>query len=124
MSVSQFVHLTQEYTLPWLILQRKVDIVQKIAQFVRGDGDVRLLCHDNITAILSCLLVQESEDPAAATMSLLAAVSSDFKKFTLESLVWPEAIQIASQILRSIQEEDEAQRALVSPQDLFLGYTY
>lgn len=82
--VSDFLLLTQAYTLPWLVLWRDGKTIKRIAQ-ARNEESWRV-CTDktNIVHIMALLLVQDVRDIESHTMSVLKFVSSDFEKRGLD----------------------------------------
>ncbi|KAI9640177.1 serine/threonine-protein kinase M1 [Ciborinia camelliae] len=83
-TVSEFLILTQAYTLPWLVLWRDGKTIKKIAQ-ARNEESWRV-CTDNanIVHIMALLLIQDVQNIENHTMSVLKCVSSDFEKRGLD----------------------------------------
>ncbi|KAF7872002.1 uncharacterized protein EAF02_009107 [Botrytis sinoallii] len=83
-TVSEFLILTQAYTLPWLVLWRDGKTIKKIAS-ARNEESWRV-CTDtaNIVHIMALLLVQDVQNIESHTMSVLKFVSSDFEKRGLD----------------------------------------
>ncbi|KAK3935676.1 protein kinase rad3 [Diplogelasinospora grovesii] len=69
----------QKHALPWLVLTKKREVIQMIAD-VRGDKEIWQPCVDaqNLTSILALLLLQGVPDSVGYAMSLLRAVSAQF----------------------------------------------
>ena len=108
MTVADFLVLTQTYTLPYLVLLKKKDIVQRIA-YARGQGSTAWsTCMDsaNISSILGLLLVQQSNDLEISTMSLLCEVSEEFRQVDLASLARIEPHLIAFELLKAAGDEE------------------
>ncbi|KAM0134783.1 hypothetical protein ACHAP3_005339 [Botrytis cinerea] len=83
-TVSEFLILTQAYTLPWLVLWRDGKTIKKIAS-ARNEAPWRV-CTDsaNIVHIMALLLLQDVQNIESHTMSVLKFVSSDFEKRGLD----------------------------------------
>ncbi len=96
-SVSEFLILTQSYTVPWLVLTKRVDIIRRISE-ARQDAEDWLVCMEwsNLVPILALLHVQDVTDIETFTMSLLKHVSVRFKEFDYSDLI---SIEPASQAL-------------------------
>jgi serine/threonine-protein kinase ATR len=117
--IGQFLVLTQVYTLPFLVLCKKQDIIQRISQAREATGtngqiSEMLREHQTMAAVLALLLVQKSTDVEASTMSYLRAASSDFKRVDLADLVLAEPVLIASELLKAAGDHQERTRAKVS----------
>ena len=116
MTVANLLVLTQSYTLPYLILLKKQDVILKIAQARGNDTTVWSMCMDsvNMASIIALLLVQPSTDVEATIMSLLCHASSKFKEVDLAELASSEPILIAVELLKAAGEEKESTKARVS----------
>ncbi|KAF8246273.1 hypothetical protein K440DRAFT_655242 [Wilcoxina mikolae CBS 423.85] len=106
MKLPEFLQLTQSYTLPYLVLSGKTDIIQKIAKASRPDCTVQVVCHDNIASILPVLLVQDVPNVEKHTMHLLEAISPEFASSSLTELVRPDSLTIAAELLKTAGETD------------------
>lgn len=111
--LSEFLVLTQTFTLPYLILARKYDIIERIAQ-ANGNMTVKALCvaKNNLTAILAVLLTQDIENPEETTIKLLQAVSPEFGKVSFGDLVRSVPIPLAEELIKMAGEENEAKNEL------------
>lgn len=108
MSVDEFLVLTQVYTVPYLVLTKKREILQKIAQAC--GQPIGLLCmdHNNMAAILTCILLHPSDDMEFIYLKFLVALSSEFKDVRWEDLLWAQAVSIASELLKVASEGNSA----------------
>lgn len=106
MKLPEFLQLTQSYTLPYLVLSSKTDIIQKIAKASRPDCTVQVVCHDNIASILPVLLVQDVPNVEKHTMHLLEIISPEFASSSLTELVRPDSLTIAAELLKTAGETD------------------
>jgi serine/threonine-protein kinase ATR len=119
MKVDGFLRLTEVHVLPYLVLTRKSDIICRIGAS-RNDGESAFdVCSEknNLAAILAFLLSQESDNPEAMIMSLLAEIDPAFKGRSLAELVRIEPILIACDLLKSLgdaggQQKDRFNQAL------------
>jgi serine/threonine-protein kinase ATR len=115
MSVSEFLILTQSHTVPWLVLNRQVVVVKRIAEARREAEDWRI-CTDpmNWCPILALLLVQNVPDLESYVMALLKTVSASFKEFDLADLIRIEPASTALCLLKAAGEADEGKKSRVS----------
>ncbi|KAH6630423.1 phosphatidyl inositol 3-kinase-like protein [Chaetomium sp. MPI-SDFR-AT-0129] len=113
-SVPDLLLLLQKHALPWLILSKRRDVIQKITE-ARGDTETWETCIDaaNLPSILVLLLVQDVPDVAAHTMSLLEHVSPHVARFQLVELLRTDPLPIALELLKAAAGADETRRARV-----------
>lgn len=111
--VPEYLKLTQHYTLPYLVLWRRAEIVEKIAQAV--GLKVWDVCHNNLAAILALLLAEEGDNIQQSTMDLLINTSAEFKKCSFTELVRPEAVSIVAELLKASGDADGERRTGVCP---------
>ena len=119
-SVADFLSMTQVYTVPFFVLTKKKDILQRIAD--ASGQSIMVLCreHNNLAAILSCILLRTSSDAEGLVMNLLNAVSPEFGNVDCAELLKSEPQATASELLRAAGESDELKRAKVYGQQGFL----
>ena len=112
-SVADFLSMTQVYTVPFFVLTKKKDILQRIAD--ASGQSIMVLCreHNNLAAILSCILLRTSSDVEDLVMNLLNAVSPEFGNVDCAELLKSEPQATASELLRAAGESDELKRAKV-----------
>ena len=112
-SVAEFLSMTQVYTVPFFVLTKKKDILQRIAD--ASGQSIMVLCreHNNLAAILSCILLRTSSDAEGLVMNLLNAVSPEFGNVDCAELLKSEPQATASELLRAAGESDELKRAKV-----------
>ena len=70
--------------------------------------------HNNLAAILSCVLLRSSSDVENLVMNLLNAVSPEFKNVDCSELLKSEPQATASELLRAAGEAEEAKKSKVS----------
>jgi serine/threonine-protein kinase ATR len=115
MSVSDLLLLLQKHALPWLVLTKKREVIQKITE-ARGDTQIFETFMDtaNLPSILALLLVQDAPDIAAHTMSLLGHVSPHMDRFELVDLLRTDPLTIAVELFKVGSDANEARKARVS----------
>jgi hypothetical protein len=119
MKVDGFLRLTEVHVLPYLVLTRKRDIICRIGAS-RNEGESPFdVCSEknNLAAILAFLLAQQSDNPEAMIMSLLAEIDPAFKGRSLAELVRIEPILIACDLLKSLGDAGEQNKERVSIHD-------
>lgn len=114
-SVNDLLLLTQADTVPYLVLTRKRDVLQRIAQ-ARGPSialqDLWLQPSRNLASVLALLLVQPSEDPEQSAIALLKDASPKFAETDLSALIKVDPILSACEILKYASDCPEAKRPL------------
>jgi serine/threonine-protein kinase ATR len=103
--------MTQTHTLPWMVMMKRQDIIQRISH-ARGDDDPMKTCLDNanLAAILSILLIQQVPDLESYTMQLFRGISSHFNNLELVDLLKMEPIMLAFELLKAGGEADDSNR--------------
>lgn len=83
--VPEFLILTQSHTLPWLVLWKQKDVIQRIVR-AREDDDAWLACIEgtNMAQILALLLVQPVPNLDTFVVSLLKGISRRFEEHQLD----------------------------------------
>jgi serine/threonine-protein kinase ATR len=117
MSVNDLLLRTQTDTVPYLLLARKKEVLQRIAQArgsTTGVQDLWLQPPKNLAAVLSLLLVQQSPDVEQAAISLLQDAAPDFNEAGLSAMVKVDPILIACEILKHAGDSQDAKKAQVS----------
>lgn len=119
-SVSEFLVLTQSYTLPFLVLNGATDVIRRIVEARKDESDW-LLCLDatNLVPILGLLLVQNVPDLDTFIMGLLKRVSADFKQFDLTDLLRMEPLHLALYLLKIAGEASESTKSRVRAYSAF-----
>ncbi|GAW27350.1 putative protein kinase rad3 [Rosellinia necatrix] len=111
MTPNQLLLHIQAYALPYLVLNKKMDVIQKIAE-VRKETEPWQPCLDiaNLGRILALLLTQETADIEQYTMSLLRYISPHFDEFRLVDLLQIEPLPTALNILKAAADADESRK--------------
>lgn len=117
-SVAQFLVLTQSATLPRLVIEKRRDILNRIAE-AQSEASLRdpaqLCLHStNIAPIMALLLTQNVPDIELHAMDLLKNISSHFNKLDLAEILRTEPIGIALELLKMAGEEDDSKKSRVS----------
>ena len=113
--ISEFLEITQVHTIPFLILMRKRDILQRIADACVLEQSVFELCTKkvNMAAIVAYLLLQPSTDVEKMVMTLLCEASPEFRKCDLGELINADPISIACNLLEVAGVDDETKKGRV-----------
>ncbi|KEQ70449.1 hypothetical protein M436DRAFT_53559 [Aureobasidium namibiae CBS 147.97] len=109
MSVSHFLLLTQRDTVPFLVLTKKKDILQRIASARSAETSIQDICLQppaNLAAVISTLLYQSSGDVEGNATRCLAEVAPGFQSNDLGSLVRSNPVLIACEMLKTAGDED------------------
>lgn len=117
MGVNDLLLLTQTDTIPYLILTRKRDVLQRIAQ-ARGPTmtvqDLWLQPSKNLAVVLAFLLVQPSEDAEHEAIALLRDAAPSFAETDLAALVKVDPILISCEILKHAADCPDSKKPQVS----------
>ena len=113
MSVSEFLVLTQVHTIPFFVLRKRQDILQRIAD--ASGHSIMTLCreHNNMVAILSHILLQTSTDVETLVMGLLKSISPEFNHVDCAELLKSEPQATAAELLKFAGENNETKRLKV-----------
>ena len=108
-SVTNFLRITQFYTIPYLVLTKRKDVLQRIADSNGPNHSIVSLCmeREQLAAILACLLLQPAQDPEHLVISLLSEASPDFAKSSLTEIFKADPTQLAYELLKAASEPNE-----------------
>ncbi|KAL9615276.1 MAG: hypothetical protein Q9167_000247 [Letrouitia subvulpina] len=97
---------TQAFTIPYLVLTKRRDILQKVADAC--GQTIRTICmeHSNMASILTNILLCPSEDVEGMVVTLLRSASSEFNQIDCAELVRTEPVLIASELLKVAGDAD------------------
>lgn len=114
-SVTNLLRLLQKHALPWLVLTKKKEVVQKIAE-ARGDTESWGPCLDcaNLPSILALLLIQDAPDMPKYSMSMLRNISAHFDGFELVELLRTDPLMIALELFKAGGEANDLRKSRVS----------
>ncbi|KAK3987423.1 hypothetical protein QBC44DRAFT_351810 [Cladorrhinum sp. PSN332] len=102
------LRLLQRHALPWLVLTKNREVIQKIAE-ARGEAETWQPCLDsgNLPHILALLLVQDVPDPTKNAMTLLGTISPDFNNSELVEFLQSEPIPTALELFKAAADANE-----------------
>ncbi|KAH8885781.1 hypothetical protein GQ53DRAFT_797114 [Thozetella sp. PMI_491] len=111
-NVSHLLKRLQHHALPYLVLNKKRDVIQKITE-ARGEEHTFQPCLDlrNLPGILALLISRESHDVERDAMKLLHEISPHFDKFTFADLLKMEPIGTSVELLKAGGEADGPRKA-------------
>ena len=114
-SVNDLLLLVQSHALPWLVLHRKKEVIQKIAE-ARQERESYLPFMDNanLAPTLALLLMQDSEDIEELAKSRLDEVSSYFHSASISFLVQAEPVLLTMELLKAASDNNASNQSLVS----------
>lgn len=114
-SVRDFLIMTQSFTLPYLVLLGKVDVIERIKQASRPEEDY-VICLDpqNLLPILGLLMIQSVPDHEKYILKLLTATSSRFKEFDIIDLMRTEPATLITHLLKAAGDADDQKKGRVS----------
>ena len=112
-SVDAFLLLTQVHLVPYLVLGKRRDILQRIAD--ANNQSVLELCREpnNMAGILANILLQASGDVENLVVSLLNSVSPDFSNVDCEELLKSEPQATATELLKFAGDLSDERRVMV-----------
>ncbi|KAI9709715.1 MAG: serine/threonine-protein kinase M1 [Bogoriella megaspora] len=109
--VNQYILSTETETLPYLVLAKRKDVLEKLAAAHGPQTTVQDLCMQpraNLIAILSQLLLQPFADPEAAIMRCLCEIAPEFAEYDLSSLVKLDSILIMCEVLKAAGDAEDS----------------
>ena len=111
--VPDLLRMTQFFTIPFLVLMKRRDTLQRIADANGASHDILSICSekDQLAAILACLLLQPSSEPERMITSLLSEASSGFENIDLQEIFKSDPTRIAFELLKASGESDEDSKA-------------
>lgn len=116
-TLRQLLVLTQAYTLPHLVLTKRRDIIEKIAQARKVSvAEVLTQPRNNLAKILALLLSQSVPDVESHAMETLAAIEPAMREGSnnkLEALIALDITGVAIEILMLSAELHESKKAPV-----------
>ncbi|KAK4181386.1 hypothetical protein QBC36DRAFT_366889 [Triangularia setosa] len=126
-SVHNLLKMLQKHALPWLVLGKKREVIQKIAE-ARGEKDCWQPCVDaeNLPSILALLLVQDVPDVESHSMALLQHTSAHLNKSPLVDLLRTGPMMIALELFKyaagaNDDRKPQVRTALVTMANLVTG---
>ncbi|KAJ9155587.1 Protein kinase rad3 [Pleurostoma richardsiae] len=113
-TLNEFLLLIQTHALPWLVLTKKREVVQKIAE-ARGEKEPWQTCLDNANfgSILALLMIQDVPDVENFAIGLLRHISSHFDGTSLIEYLRADPVPTALELLKASGEAIESRKPLV-----------
>jgi serine/threonine-protein kinase ATR len=114
-SMSDLLLMVQSHALPWLVLTKRQDVIQKFAD-ARKETEPWQPCldNDNLGPILALLLVQDVPDVSANAIGLLRHVSPHFDGLSLPDLLQIEPLMTTLELLKAAGDADDQRKYRVS----------
>ena len=108
-AVQRFLVMTQSYTIPFLILTKRRDILQRIAAANGPDDSIMSICleEEQLAAILASLLLNTSSEPDATIASLLSEASPEFRDIDIQEIFRSDPTRIAFELLKAAGGSNE-----------------
>ncbi|KAL8641328.1 MAG: hypothetical protein Q9228_001843 [Teloschistes exilis] len=116
MTVSELLRLTQSYTLPYLVLTKQQDILQRVADACGSSIKDVCMDHTNMSSILAYIILRTTSEAEITVMTAFEVISSDFANVNCSELVKTEPVLIASELLKAAGDADEATKPRVGSQ--------
>lgn len=114
-SVNELLLLIQTHALPWLVLDKRTDVIQKFAEARQETmGWQPLMDNANLAAILSLLMIQETENIEVFVRSRLDDVGLHLHDRPIVELLQIEPVLIAIELLKAAGEADGARKQTAS----------
>lgn len=107
LSVSEFLQITQIYTLPYLVLTKQRDLLQRVADACSRTIQGVCMEPDNMSAILANIMLRSSGETEVTIMTAFQVISSDFVNVNCSELVKAEPVLIASELLKAAGDADD-----------------
>ncbi|KAI4194332.1 MAG: hypothetical protein LQ350_007823 [Teloschistes chrysophthalmus] len=108
MTVSELLRLTQSYTLPYLVLTKQQDILQRVADACGSSIKDVCMDHTNMSSILAYIILRTTSEAEFTIMTAFEVISSDFANVNCSELVKTEPVLIASELLKAAGDAGEA----------------
>jgi serine/threonine-protein kinase ATR len=114
--VDELLVLTQSYTVPFLVLTKKHDVLQRMVQASHGTESVEQLIMEprkNLTCVLSLLLLESGNSEHNASVLLQEAAPNLKGRFV--DLLKLDPMSPFCEILKAAGEHDDAKKQKVRP---------
>lgn len=111
--VNQLLVLTQQETIPSLVLTKRTDVLQRIAGARGNDSSIQDVClqpRTNLASTLALLLVQPGSDAETFAAACLAEAAPGFRGTDIASLVKIDPILIGCHMLKYIGDLSESRK--------------
>lgn len=114
-SVNELLLLIQTHALPWLVLDKRTDVIQKFAEARReSKGWQPLMDNANLAAILSLLMIQETDNIETFVRSRLDEAGLHLHDRPIAELLQIEPVLIAIELLKAAGEADGTRKQTIT----------
>ena len=106
--IASFLILTEKYTIPYLVLSKKHNVLQQIAKAHGPEGSVLslLLTPGILTATLAYLLLQPSSDVESMAMALLHEALQSTQELDFLEMITSDTIALTVELLKVAGERE------------------
>ena len=115
--VNQYLLTTETETLPYLVLAKRRDILERLAAAHGPETTVQDICMQpraNLVATLSLLLLEPASDVETNVMHALCEVAPGFADYDLSSLLKLDSVLIMCEMLKAAGDANVARKPQVS----------
>ncbi|OAA55658.1 Protein kinase-like domain protein [Cordyceps fumosorosea ARSEF 2679] len=113
-SVNELLLLIQTHALPWLVLDKRTEVIQKFAEARQETmGWQPLMDNANLAAILSLLMIQETDDIENFVRSRLNDVGLNLHDRPIVELLQIEPVLIAIELLKAAGQADGVRKETI-----------
>ncbi|KAJ3496050.1 hypothetical protein NLG97_g2953 [Lecanicillium saksenae] len=114
-SVNELLLLIQTHALPWLVLDKRTEVIQKFAEARQETmGWQPLMDNANLAAILSLLMIQETDNIENFVRSRLNDVGLHLHDRPIVELLQIEPVLIAIELLKAAGEADGTRKQTIT----------
>lgn len=114
-SVNELLLLIQTHALPWLVLDKRTEVIQKFAEARQENmGWQPLMDNANLAAILSLLMIQETDNIETFVRSRLNDVGLHLHDRPIVELLQIEPVLIAIELLKAAGQADGARKQTIT----------
>ncbi|KAL8694218.1 MAG: hypothetical protein Q9218_001105 [Villophora microphyllina] len=111
MTVSELLRMTQIYTLPYFVLTKQRDVLQRIADACSCSIKDICIDHANMSSILAYIILRTTSEAEVAIMTAFEVISFEFANVNCSELVKTEPVLIASELLKAAGDADDATKS-------------
>ncbi|KAH8711053.1 Protein kinase rad3 [Beauveria bassiana] len=115
LSINELLLLIQTHALPWLVLDKRTEVIQKFAEARQENmGWQPLMDNSNLAAILSLLMIQETDDIESFVRTRLNDVGLHLHDRPIVELLQIEPVMIAIELLKAAGQADGARKQIIT----------
>ncbi|KAL1916083.1 uncharacterized protein VTP21DRAFT_6087 [Calcarisporiella thermophila] len=108
MDIDTFLDSTLQYTLPHLICERRIDVIERISQILHTD--VPNMCVNKMHDILAHLFMHAEDKITPATKFFISIASSNFNNITVTRLLRSCTLYLVTNLAVELGDENEETR--------------